>query len=207
VEWSSEETIHKGSSTSIAGLDPRIPANTEPSPPRDYPVQGSGSLIIANGKLRYSHHNSKWNPKLNRLYSLQFDESLIGDSLRQLDNPGSGEAAYPHGFVELIKRSHAVAFFGNRPLMLHLCSLREPFSKILDLSKWEIGRQEVLVGGVNCVELVQKRRGNNNQTSVFLDRERDFIVIREEIRDAKKCSFVDSKYYSCCRFDRRLDAK
>ncbi len=177
-----EETKHKGSITFLDALEPHgpgaVPAS-KPNPPGDYLVKGTSMVTFDGVKLRYSYDHEQCDPVGKKLYPERYVDVFDGEYFKWFQNPASGHHDYPSASVRKAATSGSALKFPILPLILSLRGSHPQFFQ--DLVKFQLTGKSVVVAGRHCLELVRDSGPPGQREFLFLDRERDYVVVKEMI--------------------------
>jgi hypothetical protein len=175
-----EETKHKGA-ISFMDREPRriarMPAETEPNPPRDYLVKGTSSVSLDGAKLRYAYDHQQWDPVGKKLYPEHYVDVFDGHLHKLLMDPASGQEEYPYGGVRKRRASESALQFAILPLIFTFRGNHPQFFR--DLVKFQISGQAPTVAGRPCLELVRDDGTADGREFLYVDRKRDYVVVKE----------------------------
>lgn len=178
-ELNCEETIHKGS-TSFLESDRRrmakLPPEQEPNPPRDYQVTGTSSINLDGSKLRYTYDHQQWDPIGKKLYPEHYVDVFDGHLFKYLQIPVSGQKDYPSAAVRKVLASQSALKYPIIPLIFTLRGSHPQFFHKLE--KFQVGGK-IIVAERPCWELVPIVASSKKQEVLYLDQERDYVVVRE----------------------------
>lgn len=181
-ELNCEETIHKGS-TSLLGAHRRkmtgLPPESEPNPPRDFLVKGTSILSLDGPKLRYSYDHQQWDPIGKKLYPESYVDVFDGRLYKFLQNPASGQKDYPVAAIRTAEMSRSALKFPMLPLIFTVRGNHSQFFQ--NLGNFQLRGQVINVAGRSCLELIHGSGRTNNREVLYLDQERDYVVVREMI--------------------------
>jgi hypothetical protein len=152
-------------------------AAAEPNPPRDYEVDGVGTLTLGGAGLRYTSDLPVWNPMGRSLYRQQFESTFDGRLERSLRIPAFGEEPYPMAIVKTAARSGAADLFHLLPLTVTVRGHHDQFFR--GLPRFTVTGRTVPVNGRPCLELVADSRTYDRREILLLDAERGYVVVRK----------------------------
>jgi len=191
----SEKTIHKGSNSFIVNLERRREGSNqlEPNPPRDYIVQGTREVRISGQKLRYTCDFEQWDPNGKKLYRQHYIDVFDGKLYKYLRNPASGLEDHPTGGVTKANASQSHLKFPIIPLIWTFRGSHPQFFS--NLEKFELTGQTLTVGRRPCLELMLDSKDNRRREMLYIDQERDYVVVKEVILVEDKPKWqVDATY-------------
>jgi hypothetical protein len=177
-ELETEKTIPKGSVSVVANPEreaaglPALPDN----PPRDYIVKGTRHFSLSGGKTRDSYEDESWDPIGNRLYPKRYVEVFNGQRFKSLDEPSSGQENYPAGIVKKAPQSGSALKFPLLPIIFTVRGSHPDFFR--DLGKFQVAAHNVPVAGRPCLELVRVAERGDGREVLYLDQERDYVVVK-----------------------------
>jgi hypothetical protein len=168
------------------------PSDSGPNPPRDNLVKGTTSVSLSGPKLRYSINQPKWDPLGKRLSPWQWVGAFDGQTHKFLQTPAYGKD-YPLGRVRKTKASGADLQTDILPLIFTIRGDHPQFFHELRLFK--VSGRTILVAGRPCLEMVREAGAANWREVLFLDRDRDYVVVRQAtLADDQPTSQVDVTY-------------
>lgn len=180
-ELNCEQTIHKGS---ISFFDAMVsekvkPLDSEPNPSRDYLVNGTATVNLSGQKMTYSYDTQKWDPIGKRLYPARYFDSFDGQLFKCLDNPASGQQDYPLATVRRAKASASALHFPLLPLVFAFRGDHSQFFQ--DLGRFKVNGRRIDIAARPCLEVVRTSGSSNRCEVLYLDEERDYVVVRKTI--------------------------
>jgi hypothetical protein len=178
-ELKMEQTIHKGSLSIVDKRREREGAgskSSEPNPPRDYVVNGTGGVSVSGSKLRYWYNRQEWDPIGMALHPLEYLDTFDGQNYKRLRNPASGQHNYPMAAVKTAKGSESGFQFPIAALFLTIRGNNPLFCK--DIKEFKVTGRTSLLASRSCMELVNESQGLDQREVLYLDAERDFVVVR-----------------------------
>jgi hypothetical protein len=181
-DLSCQETIHKGSSSFLLAKRRQaagMPPETEPNPPRDYLVKATSMVTLDGFKLRYSNDHQDWDPEEKKLYPEHYVDVFDGEVFKFLQNPASGHHNYPWAGVRKADTSGSALKFPILPVILTLRGNHPKFFQ--ELVKFQLTGKAVMVRGQSCLELVRDSGPPGQREFLFLDQNRDYVVVKEMI--------------------------
>jgi hypothetical protein len=181
-EIDTEKTIHQGSTSFMEEASRRaagLPPEPEPNPPRDYLVKGTSRFSLSGAKVRHSYDDQAWDPVGKRLYPKHYVDVFNGQLYKSLDNPSSGQEDYPSGVVKKVPQSGSALKF---PLLPLICTLRGNHPQFFrDLGIFRVAGQNVPIAGRPCLELVRGSDRSDNREVLYVDQERDYVLVKAMI--------------------------
>ncbi|HEV3258763.1 MAG TPA: hypothetical protein VG013_17970 [Gemmataceae bacterium] len=181
-ELNCEETIHKGRVSFMEGArqgGTGLQPQTGPNPPRDYLVNGTSSIRLDGSRMRYSYDHQQWDPIDKKLYPEHYIDVFDGRMFKFLRNPASAQKLYPLAAVRTAKASESSPKLAIRPLILTFRGNHPQFFR--DLGEYRVTGQSITVATRPCLQLVRASAGAEQRDLLYLDQERDYVVVREMI--------------------------
>jgi hypothetical protein len=181
-ELDCEQTIHKGVNSFFMDLDRGKTGSAdelEPSPPRDYLVKGTSSVSLDGGKLRHSSDHQNWDPRGRKLYAEHYVDVFDGHLFKDLQDPASGQDSHASAVIRTCNRSESAGKFDILPLIFTFRGSHPQFFQ--DLPKFQLTGQTITVAGHPCLEFVRDRGPPGQREFLYVDRIRDYVVVKEMI--------------------------
>jgi len=177
-----QETKHKGS-ISFMDREARqalgMPPEPEPNPPRDYLVKGTSTVIFDGVNFRYAYDHQQWDPVGKRLYTEHFVDVFDGHLYKLLIDPASGQQGYPSGNVRKARASESALSFPILPLVFTFRGNHPQFFQ--NLVKFHVTGKTTIVAGRPCIELVRDTGLPSQREFLYVDSNRDYLVLKEMI--------------------------
>jgi hypothetical protein len=174
-----EETIHKGSVSLLSMQSKRGALSAEPNPARDYFVKGTGGVSVSGVQLRYFYDIPKWDPVAKSLYQQHYNDAFDGKSYKFFYSPASGQQEHPIAGIRSVSRSESSLKF---PILPVVFAFRGNHPQFFDkLPKFEVTGRTIAIGGRPCCELVQRSASYDRREVLYLDRERDYVTVRDAV--------------------------
>jgi hypothetical protein len=193
-EIDAKEIIHKGSGNALLAFLKSADEIREPSPKNDVTVTGNKKLSLGvGGEMRYECHVPIWDATANTLVPLVRIDTHDGKEHRAVNNRSSLQSNYATGDIATRERSQSSSLLGLYPV-LHFCRACEK-KYVYASEHFELGRRSLTVLNRPVVELVRESKPTKQLEALFLDAERDYILVRRTLDVAgKRAIQLDVQY-------------
>jgi hypothetical protein len=178
-EIDAKEIIHKGSASSLMAVARPGVQGPNPDPATDVPVRGLKKVSIGHGGMRHECHVPIWSAVEHKLFEIVQTDTFDGKEHRGLHSRASFTQDYPSGQIAFRDRSQSATLLGLYPVV-HYCRGCDG-KAIPGIEQFEVGRSAVNVLGRPCIELVRESRRVKQRELLFVDRERDFVLVRRTL--------------------------
>ncbi len=173
-ELTGEDTIPKGANSLLAST--RGPVQ-EVLPPEDLLLKGVTRVSLSGGKLRHETNMDLWDSVARRFYPSRHLDVFDGEIFKSLDTPESTEHDYGVGVVQKAKVSRSSLNFPILPLIVAFRGTYEQYFR--QRGEFTSSGRSTLIAGRPCLELVKVPNTGQKREVLYVDRERDYVVVRE----------------------------
>ena len=170
-------TFHEGSLDRFRQVATGKAPTGAPDPPHDIQAEYEESVSIRGNKMRLTSDLPRWDPDLKGLRPEHNEAAFDGSLFKSLRKTASAKQSYPLGVVKKSARSESAEQYSMLPLLLSVLSEDEPIAR--DLARYEVTGKSVKVSGRPCVELAAISRVQDRRDLLYLDSERDYVVVRK----------------------------
>jgi hypothetical protein len=122
-----------------------------------------------------------WDPARKLLYREYQEDTFDGSAIWVLHTPSSSERPYSQGIIDPAKKSRSATSYPIIPIIFAFRGYHEQFFDYLD--KFEVTNRSVMIANHRCVELTRESRAIHQRELLYLDAERDFIVVRHLLQN------------------------
>jgi hypothetical protein len=175
-------------------MRPRLNPKKLTVPAEDLTYDASARLCLDGDKMRYSYLNKIWSVPLDKFVDLEFTSVFDGAIPKSL-LAMSGDA-YPTGKISRLDHHEDAHNANLKPLLLSF----RPLDASLGIgasSNWAVSSQRGIVGGHTCRILESTNQATDIDRSIWVDPERDWIVLRYlETNKEKVIIQIDVDYES-----------
>jgi hypothetical protein len=194
--WKEQKTWPKGAISSafasiIQQRNPGLKSKVMPSADRS--VNFTYILTLHENKVRFESSGEEWDPEKQDFRPVKYVSVFDGKTAKYLYPDGIAHATWPLGTIRADPNYRDAELAALRPLLL----VYRPFVETLqpvDIQGFSLENDDVVIDGLHCIELV-RRFSTNSSIHFWLDRDRDFLLIRRLIvEQGKPFESIDIRY-------------
>jgi hypothetical protein len=151
----------------------------EPNPPKDIEADGAGIVCIEGSKMKYVHDLPQWSLANRAIYTEHYEDIFDGKLFKSFRTPSSDANSYSLAVIKKADSPPSSKFFYLFPLMITIRGDDEKF--VRTLANYELSSHTLLVSNRQCVELISGSNPDQNREVLYLDKDRNYIVVRKSI--------------------------
>ncbi len=152
-------------------------------PPEDKTLDFSLTLELDDGKARFSYEGMEWaGDNADHYRSIKYASVFDGTECKDLYPDGLGNVSRPQGGIRAETRFRDAQLYRLRPLLLAYRSL-DPSLRPFDLQGFSACAERKNIGGRLCIELEKRVPPLDAFLRLWVDPERDFVVLRHTIEE------------------------
>lgn len=187
VTLTEERTTHRGY---YLQLPPR-PGEKPIAPDEDVSVSFPATVSLKGNNFRYSYSTRRWSPLSRSLELVDYTAVSNPDVRIFLDTP-TDSGRHPDAAQSNSRAMSDETVLSLVPLMLTVRSGQPQHRKLGD---YTLTGKTVAIDGRICVELVRGSRTEGRTESLYLDRERDWVIRRIDGYDGDKLTLrINAEY-------------
>jgi hypothetical protein len=188
-----EDTVPKGLYDRVTASRRVQHETSEPNPPRDMVNMFRVSVSVDGHKLRYEQSGVDWSETKREMRKSSRVSTYDGNKYTVLNEYGLivdyPNASIKTGAIPIERQEMALL-----PIWLFLrCTY--VYLHGYELATYEIAASNVVINQRRCIQLLQTSKRTGTQTSLYLDVERDYILVRQTtVQDGKTIFSLDTEY-------------